>query len=414
MSSNESLLKTLVEVHSGPDNIAGVDRVQGILRAELEKLGFVCQLVANPKADIRCGHLLVGTLKGKSPQCVTFVTHADTLEAGAAPTTRYTSDGVTALGQGVVDDKGGQVVALSGIQKYLQKNSTPEFTLRFVSAPSEEKGSPGFQSTFKTFSEGSVLVLGFEPSFEDGSIIDSRKGNRWYEIRVQGLEAHSGRAFEEGVNAAHELIDKLAQIQKLTNLKKQITVNVGAIAAGRDRYNVVAGEAVAKVDVRFVTLKDREQVHAAITKILKPVLYRSKKSKVAAEASFEIVDDCPPMMLAPQSKTFVQTYLKILQKIENRKLKSVQSGGAADSCYMSREGLVLIDGLGATGAGMHTANESLQIASLETRSQALAEFLDQATGLLQKSAGKSAASKSARSSPRSSKPKSKRRPKGRK
>lgn len=42
---------------------------------------------------------------------------------------------------------------------------------------------------------------------------------------------------------------------------------------------------------------------------------------------------------------------------------------------MSRPGLMVIDGLGASGKGLHRSDEQIQLQSLETRSESLSRFL---------------------------------------
>ena len=122
--------------------------------------------------------------------------------------------------------------------------------IRLICSPTEEIGSPGFQEFFKKQSATSEIVLGFEPSLEDGSIVESRRGNRWYHIHVHGKEGHAGRDHKHGVNAAHELAFKMVQLHQLTDYNRNLTVSVGQISGGT-KYNVICGNAEAKVDVRF-------------------------------------------------------------------------------------------------------------------------------------------------------------------
>ena len=89
-----------------------------------------------------------------------------------------------ARGPGVIDDKGGIVVALEGLKRFL-KISPGRMVCDFC-ASAEELGSPGFHQLFKKLSGDSAMVLGFEPSLDNGSIIQSRRGNRWYHIKVEG------------------------------------------------------------------------------------------------------------------------------------------------------------------------------------------------------------------------------------
>lgn len=231
----------------------------------------------------------------------------------------------------------------------------------------------------KKSSGDAFLVLGFEPSLDDGSLIESRRGNRWYKIEVKGREAHAGRAHAHGVNAAHELVQKLDLLQKLTDYGRDTTVSIASIRTPNDRYNIVCGEAEAKIDSRFGDFDESKRVHGQIVQILEKSLVSSPEDGAKAETSFTVEDDCPPVSPKGEAKLLISDYLNIVQKLEKRTIRSSRSNGSADCNYMNREGLIIIDGLGPTGGGLHSPDEFLQIESLETRSQALAEFLEKLT-----------------------------------
>lgn len=371
------LLRRISELNSGTRVREGVARVHDILRGELERLGFVCRAIPNPLGAERSAPLLVGEKRGHDKRFINFVSHADTLEEPASTARRHrlSSDGTRAIGQGVLDDKAGQVIALAGIAGFLATQAQPRLSLRFVSSPSEEAGSSGFHEEFRRLSKDAVMALGFEPSLEDGSIIESRRGNRWYQIVVEGVEAHSGRAHKSGVNAAHELALKIARLHKLTDYKRDVTLSVGHIRGGREIYNVVCGRAEAKLDLRFSRLSDRDRVHRVIEKILKQSYVTSAVGRKRARTSYSIDDDCPSFSATPQSRPFIREYLRAASQLEGRRVKAAHSGGAADCSHMSRPGLIVIDGLGGRGGGMHSAEEFVELTSLETRSQALARLL---------------------------------------
>src|SRR5687767_815667 len=109
MIDSISLLQQLVEIHSGPENIDGINRVQSLVEKNLRELGFQCRSIENQ--DYQSGRMLVGDLAGESRKVICLVSHADTLEPGISATSRFLVKGDMATGAGVIDDKGGQVVA---------------------------------------------------------------------------------------------------------------------------------------------------------------------------------------------------------------------------------------------------------------------------------------------------------------
>lgn len=370
-------LKKLVLISSGTKNSQGVNQVQNLIESELKSLGFKTTFKDNPSKTKKSGKLLIGTFPGKSEKYITFVMHADTVfEANSGfAGFRVSEDKKAVSGPGVIDDKGGIVVALKGIQDFLKQNSKPNYSLRVLVSPVEEIGASGFYDDYRKFSKDSIMVLGFEPALSDGSIIESRRGNRWYHIKVEGKEAHAGRAHKQGVNACHELAMKIDKLQKITDYNKDVTVSIGHIEGGKDKFNIVCGFAEAKIDVRASSFTAFDETHKKIDAILKSSLVKSQDGSEPTKTTYSIADDCPPFSVTNTSKPWLQKYLTILKSVEGKEVKSNKSGGAADSNYMSREGLIIIDGLGAKGDGLHTKDETLTISSLKTRSMALAQFL---------------------------------------
>ncbi len=370
------LLQELVLIPSGTANISGVNAVQFLVQKKLDSLGFKTSMTANPINENHSGLLLQGVFgdPGSSP-LITLVTHADTVYETESQFEgfRQSSNRKTATGPGTIDDKGGIVIALSALEDLIKENGSAP--IRFICSPSEEIGSPGFHQIFKKYSKDSWMILGLEPSMPDGSIIESRRGNRWYHIKTEGKEAHAGRAHKEGVNAGHELAIKLDRLQRLTDYGKNITVSLGWLSGGQNKYNIVCGNAEAKIDTRFPDFKQRDKLHLKIEKILKTNYVRSHLTREKVKTHFTVADDCPPFSTSLVSKPFLNEYLKILKSIEKRRIKSIKSGGSADVNYMSREGLICLDGLGPTGGELHSNKEFITLESLETRTKALAQFL---------------------------------------
>jgi glutamate carboxypeptidase len=368
------LLKRLVMIESGSKQIDKVNEVQAILKSELTRLGFTTKQIAPPDG-IKTGDLLVSTLKGASQQTITFLVHADTVFEPSSGFSGFniSSDGSIAKGPGVIDDKGGMVVLIFGLQEYL-KTGIPKYTLKVVSSPSEEIGSPGFEEQFQAFSKDSILVLGFEPSLDNKNIISSRKGNAWFQIDVEGRETHAGRAHKEGINACVELAEKITQISKLTNYQKNTTVNVGHIEGGQDKYNIVCGNASAKIDTRFETLEEQGLIKRKISEILKSPQVYSVNDHVPSKITFNISSESPPFAKGPHNRYLIK-YIAAVEAAEGKSIGDEQSGGSADSNSFSRKDLPIIDGLGPSGGKMHTKDELIYLPSLQTRSRALTLFL---------------------------------------
>jgi glutamate carboxypeptidase len=377
-SASEALLEEMVNIDSTTNNIKGVNRVQAIVARELIQMGFEIQLTTNPDPAVSSGELLVATLTGQSSEYVTLVSHADTvLSRDVCGVFERLPGGIHARGSGVIDNKGGLVVALMGLRTFLGKlglGGRPQFSIRFVCSPNEEAGSQGLHEFFRACSLDSRLVLGFEPALENGSIIESRRGNRWYQIMIEGEEAHAGRCRGEQINAAHDLAMKISRLHRLNNPKTGVSVNIGHLQGGRDRFNVVCGAATAKLDARFPSFETREKLHRQIDRILTAAHVHSPITGRATIASYTIADDCPPFSSTSASRSLLKSYLKVASRLEGRRIVAEKAGGAGDVNYMSREGVIVLDGFGPVGGKMHTTEEFVHLPTLSTRTLALAEF----------------------------------------
>jgi glutamate carboxypeptidase len=388
-------LKDVVAIDSVTANHAGVERVQKRLAARLARMNFDIQWRANPLGPAVSSELLIATLPPDPPYAagqdysyITLVTHADTVlgPEHVGPYTLLTDadadvdvDESCARGAGIIDNKGGSVVALTGLELFLieqARRGPRRFGIRFVSSPNEEAGSIGFNEGFRDYAKDSAIALGFEPALDDGSIIRSRRGNRWYHIKIKGIEAHAGRSRGEHVNAAHELAIKISRLHKLNDPKKEIAVNVGHIRGGRDKFNVVCGFAEAKLDTRFASFEGRDRLHSKIERILYRHTVSSHDGSAEPDVEVEIADDCPPFSSTSRSRRFVGEYTRLISAIEGREIRAASAGGAGDVNYMSDPSVIVIDGLGPVGGRMHTENEFIRLSTLTTRSLALARFLE--------------------------------------
>ncbi|MGE0528522.1 MAG: M20/M25/M40 family metallo-hydrolase [Bdellovibrionales bacterium] len=364
-------LQEFASIDSATLNKTGVDRMQARVGETLEELGFRVQTL---RGEERFSHLIIAERPGRLRKYISLVTHTDTV-LGNYREFAWEPESAKAFGSGVIDNKGGVVVGLGGLARFLRAFPQTEYSLRVICSPNEEMGSIGFTSVYRELAADTVVAFGLEPALDNGSIIHQRRGNRWYDIEVQGREAHAGRSYGEHANAAHDLASKIVALSQLTNYRKHMSVSVGHIAGGKDKHNIVCGHAVAKLDVRFPTVEARDYMHRKIDKILGQAVEVSSCGKYRTETKYRIVDDCPPFSLTRRSKRLARSYAALVSQLEGRKVYSQPAGGAGDVNYLSTSDNFVLDGLGPVGGEMHTSYEFVHVNTLQTRAQALAGFL---------------------------------------
>lgn len=387
MNRAEAFLKSLVDESSPTTDASRVRSAHLLLAQALIELGFSITWTKDPAG--KAADLLVAEKPGTDSRFITCVSHIDTVlpTDDAGPYRREVMNGVDrARGAGIIDNKGGLAVMVESLRLFFEKNPSPKVGFRVVSSPDEETGSSSWHSIFREIGTRSSAALGFEPALDDGSIISSRRGNRWFDIEIEGIEAHAGRCKGEQINAAHEsawlitrLIEAKLELQTQEKFRSPpglgISLQVGHIEGGRDRHNVVCGNVRIKLDTRFSTFAERDALHEKIVGILKTPHEKNTEGRTS-KIDFQIVDDCPPFSISGDSRAeaLVAELQGEIQRLEKRDITSAKAGGAGDVNHMSRPGLLILDGLGPVGGRMHTVEEFMAFESLETRAQALSAW----------------------------------------
>jgi glutamate carboxypeptidase len=367
-------LKNLVNRDSQTKNSEGVDIIQGLVIEHLKHLHFEIERILSPGK--MSGDLVIATYRGKSEECITLICHADTVLAPDEQFQFRFDDKMNRFyGPGIADNKAGIVCGLIGLRNFLKENPLPEYTIKFVCSPNEERGSLGFHQHFQTIGEKSTFAFGLEPALSSGNIISSRNGNRWYKFNLKGISSHAGRIDSPSLNAAHEMSLAIAKMVPLNNLEIGVKVNIGNLSGGADVYNVVCGDITAKIDTRFPSFELRDELCHKIEKIFKERELRCHITNKTCDSNFEISDDCPPMPKHEGDGEVIQFYLSTINKLEKREISATHSCGAADVNYFATKYNITLDGLGPVGGNLHTKNEYIELKSFFGRSQGIGELL---------------------------------------
>lgn len=384
----EDFLKRLVESPSPTTSQSQVRATHAILGEELKGLGFAIHWARDPSG--KTDDLLIAERPGRQQSTlpdkfITLVSHVDTVLSPMDSGPLRLDPKGRLLGAGIIDNKGGLAVLMESLKIFLSQHPEHDLGIRVVSSPDEENGSSAWHDVYRGIGAQSVAVLGFEPALEDGSIITSRRGNRWYDIELIGIEAHAGRCRGEELNAAHEsaiMISDLIQLGR--DLRQEFpspaglgtSLHVGHLEGGRGRHNVVCGKVDFKLDTRFSTFEQRDRLHHEVLTIIEKKHQSNNKGEHVTR-SWKVVDDCPPFFSGSDksSAELVEILIDEIYKREpDSQMQAAQAGGAGDVNHMSRPGLFVLDGLGPVGGLMHTVDEYLVRESLVSRSEALASW----------------------------------------
>jgi glutamate carboxypeptidase len=292
--------------------------------------------------------------------------HYDTVwPAGTLKTMPFeVKDGV-AKGPGVFDMKCGLVQGFWAVRA-LREVAGIERPVVFLCNSDEELGSPTSRALIEDEARRAATVLVLEPSL-DGALKTARKGAGRFYITVRGRSAHAGVDPTGGISAIEELARLTLQLHSHSDPQGTgTTVNVGVVAGGT-RYNVIAAEASAEVDVRVATQAEAERM----TGLMSGLEPHNPDTSVQVEGGMM----WPPM---ERSEKIAELFdrARVLAGEIGFELEEGMTGGASDGCYCAALGVPVLDGLGAVGGGAHAVDEHVKVADMVPRATLVARLLE--------------------------------------
>ncbi|AIY86375.1 MULTISPECIES: M20 family metallopeptidase [unclassified Thermotoga] len=335
------IYEKLVNIDTGPDlPFEEKLRRTSFLTEILEDLGFRVE---------KRGAAYVA-FRGKPPY-VTLIGHLDTVfPEGESKRRPFTIEGNIAKGPGVCDMKGGVVILLESLKRFLQQNDTD---LCVVLNVDEELGSPLSGEVFKEVSGMSSHCLSFEPGRENGEFISSRKGIISLWLFARGKKGHASR-LDEGANAIVELAFKAVELFSLNGRFPNLTLNPTIVKGGAES-NVTPDKAEVYFDVRYYDDKEYE--------FLEETLKRLSAVHPEANVSYTLKLRRLPMKEDPD---FVNIVKMSAEEI-GMTVSFVRATGGGDVAFFSQNGVPSIDGLGIPGGKMHSEDEYARLDQFEDR-----------------------------------------------
>ena len=267
-SQKEEMVKTLeqiVNLESFSREPVAIEQTAKAIKTLFEAEGLECKLLPAPPN----GPTLIGILGAKRKGVpILFSGHMDTvIKPGTYPKPVFRTEGGKAFGPGVLDMKGGIVIALYTI-KALNSIGYCERPIKIAFSGDEEichKDSRGNELLIEA-ARGACCALNMETGLPDNSLCYGRKGRVETHITVHGRGSHAGNDFLHGINAISEMAEKIIRIQKLTDLEKETTVTCSVIHGGTVS-NAVPAECSMDVECRFVKTEEMQRFQKGLQEI---------------------------------------------------------------------------------------------------------------------------------------------------
>lgn len=366
-------------INSGSANLAGLDRLLGVLKKEFAVLGGKMEVLKpgavttiNTKGEITpqtVGKILRLSKRPRAQHQILLVGHYDTVFPAHHKFQKVRRINKNTLnGPGVSDLKGGLVVMLEAL-KTLEKSPWAEnIGWRVILNPDEEIGSFGSAKYLKAGAHKCDLGLVFEPSLPDGTLAGKRKGNGNYTAVFRGIPAHVGREHHKGRSAILALARFTTEVEALNQKLPTAIFNVGHIEGGGPT-NVVPDLAIAHFNVRAEHPDDIPVIEKHLQELI-----AGTNGQDGISARLHGFFNRMPKEITPATQKLFDA-LNDCAKLEGFSLVMMPTGGCCDGNNLAAAGLPNLDSLGVRGGDIHSDREYILLDSLVERARLAALFL---------------------------------------
>lgn len=384
------LLEEVVNINSGTQNFAGVEKIGEIFSEKFQALGMETQWIDGASWD-RSGHLVAQKLNpNSSAPHLLLIGHLDTVFQIDSPfqSYQYLGDNI-ASGPGIADMKGGDVIILQALSALNELGLLDSMNITVYMTGDEE--SSGNQSLarahMRSIAQTADIALGFENGDGNPSTaIPARRGFASWELRIKGNAAHSSQIFqpEVGAGAIFEISRILNRFYEELSGEQYLTFNPGVIMGGTELNfnsdegrgdafglpNVVSQDAIARGDLRMISTNQTERARAAMTKIV-------SENLPLTSAEFTFDPGMPPFPDSEGNRRLLGYFSQVSEDLGLGEVTAVDPSraGAADISYVGEFVEMAIDGMGMGGANDHTINETGDLESMRTQTKRAAVLM---------------------------------------
>ncbi len=363
-------LEQLVNIDSGSKDVVGTTAIANYFTEKFQQIGWQ---VKQYRPDPAVGPCLQITNQAADRYDILLIGHMDTVFAqGTAAKRPFVVKENKAYGPGVVDMKASLLSVYYAVKHLHEAGLLQGASVCIAFNSDEEISSIHSRSWLEQLARNSRYALVMEPARADGSMVNTRRGVGRYTMEFHGVASHSGVAPEKGVSAINELAHWIIALHNLTDHAQGTSLNVGVVQGGTTA-NTVADYAMAQMDVRMKEM-------SAVTRLqetLEYLLAHPQTPGIQVAVSGGITR--PPMNPTPEALALCETVDAIAKQL-GIDFQWIATGGGSDANLTAALGIPTIDGLGPIGGLSHTADEYLDIQSVEPRLMLLCELLAEMAG----------------------------------
>ena len=380
-----ALLERAVNLSSGTQNLAGVHRVGDLFASELTALGFTVRWAEMPAGMRRAGHLVAERTGTRGPRLL-LIGHLDTVFEGEGQ--RFARTDTIARGAGTSDMKGGDVAMIAALRALHASGRLDGSRIIVVMTGDEESAGAPLELARRDLigaAKRSDIALAFEGGRAARASIARRGASSWT-LTTSAHQAHSAGIFSAGAGngAIYEAARILDTFRRELAGDPTLTFNPGLIAGGTDvardssgtsmrvagKTNIIAPTTTVNGDLRFLRESQKDSARARMRAIVAQHL-------PGTEAEITFRDSYPAMPPTAEGEALLARFDAVSRSLGYGAVEGdpPESRGAGDVSFVAPY-LTGMDGLGVSGRGAHSPDESVNLNSLTMAGERAAVFID--------------------------------------
>ena len=253
-------------------------------------------------------------------------------------------------GPGTKDCKGGIVAGLLAMDALYQCGFNDRPVLLLLQSDEEKSSMPSGKETIKYIckkAEGSRAFLNIEGTADHTAVLQ-RKGILRLRLTVHGKAAHSAMCYD-GSNAVAEAAYKIIELEKMKN-KGGLTCNCTNVKGGT-APNVVAEWCEFVADIRFATLKEKDEAYERVRAVAERSYVDGTTCEIV-EVSYR-----PPMEYEERNVKLLERMNEIFRENGLCELKGISANGGSDAAYVTIAGIPCVDSISTDGGATHSRGE---------------------------------------------------------
>lgn len=362
------LLHDLVEMQTGTDNKAGIDRMVSFLDGYLSSRGLRTRVVEQKDA----GNILTAEFPcvGDASRRILLSGHMDTVFPEDTTFRHLCREGDVAHGPGTCDMKGGLVVGIFAMLALLEQGFGRTMPVRFLFSPDEERSSRTMRAFLREEAARAAFALVFEMAGPENELVRTRKGKVAFRVRIRGRAGHAAFITRGKVSALLDAARKTELLEAMNTPEVRgegsLSVNVGRLSGGV-AFNVVPEEAFLDVESRCNTVRQMEEVSERMRKILLEPQVEGTTTEILETVM------SPPLEAGATAALYALAAEAAAEL--GQKTGEECRPGCSEASFLAREGVPVLDGLGPRGGKDHSTEEFLLLSSLRERTELTALLL---------------------------------------